>query len=287
MTPSGAAAAGRGARGPASSFRVAFRFLPPARREGILTVYGFCRRADDAVDEAAGPQEARAALAAVRRELDDAFAGRADDPDVARLARVVEAFRLPREPFEELLEGVGWDIEGRRYESEEDLRQYCRHVASAVGLLCVRVFGCEEGAADAYAEELGVALQWTNILRDVGEDLERGRVYLPAGALRRHGLVESDLSRRDPDVLQRLDALIREQAAYARDRFAAAAAALPRRESRRLMAGRIMAAVYRVLLRKIERAGAAVLARKPRVAAPHRGLIALGVLLRDRLGSRA
>ncbi len=286
MTPSHRSAAGRGVAGPASNFRVAFRVLPRARREGILAVYAFCRRADDAADEAAGPDEARAALAAVRRELDDAFGGREDDPRVARLARVVTAFRLPRGPFEDLLEGVGWDIEGRRYESEEDLCRYCRRVASAVGLLCVRVFGCENRCADDYADELGVALQWTNILRDVGEDFDRGRLYLPACALSRHGLSERDLSRRDPEARRRLDALIREQAAYARARFAAADDVLPAGERRRLLAGRIMAAVYRALLGKIDRAGAGVLDRKPRLAAPRRGLIALGVLLRDRLGNR-
>jgi squalene synthase HpnD len=269
----------------ASNFRVAFRVLPRARRDGILAVYAFCRAADDAADEAAGPDEARAALAASRRELDDAFRGCETDPGVSRLARAVAAFRLPRDPFEDLLEGVTWDIEGRRYECEEDLRQYCRRVASAVGLLSVRVFGCENGRADLYAEELGVALQWTNILRDVGEDLGRGRVYLPAEALRRHGISEPDLHRRDPATRRRLDALIREQAAYAWARFAAAAAALPAEERRRLVAGRIMSAVYRALLRKIERAGSGVLDGKIRLAAPRRALIATGVLLGDRLRS--
>jgi phytoene synthase len=264
---------------------VAFRVLPRARREGILAVYAFCRRADDAADEAAGPDEARAALALIRRELEDAFRGREDDPRVARLARAVATFRLPREPFEDLLEGVSWDIEGRRYESQEDLRQYCRRVASAVGLLCVRVFGCEGGRADDYAEELGVALQWTNILRDVGEDLGRGRVYLPADALRFHGISERDLFGRDPTTRRRLDALILEQAAYARARFAAAAAAFPPEERRRLLAGRIMAAVYRALLLKIERAGSEVLDGKIRLAAPRRALIAAGVVLGDRLRS--
>jgi phytoene synthase len=188
------------------------------------------------------------------------------------------------EPFEDLLEGVTWDVEGRRYATAADLREYCLRVASSVGMLSIRVFGCEDPGAGAYAEELGVALQWTNILRDVREDLERGRVYLPAEALGRHGLRESDLGRRDAETRRRLDAVIREQVAFARGRFEAAGKALPRKDRRRLLAGRIMAAVYRVLLDKIDRAGAAVLDRKPRIGAPRRGLIALRLLLRDRLG---
>jgi phytoene synthase len=267
-----------------SNFRVAFRVLPPARREGIRAVYSFCRRADDAVDEAPGPGEARAALAEVRRDLDAAFAGRDDTRAAARLGRAIRAFGLPRKPFDELLEGVTWDLEGRRYAGAEELREYCLRVASSVGALCVRVFGCEDPGAYRFAEELGVALQWTNILRDIGEDFERGRVYLPADALRRHGLEEADLARRDSGTRRRLDALIREQAAHAGGRFRAAAEALPPAERRRLLAGRIMAEVYRVLLGKIERAGSAVLDRKPRVSTPRRGAIAARLLLRDFLG---
>jgi len=287
VTVRGRAAAGAGVAGATSNFRVAFRVLPPAKREGIVTVYAFCRSADDAVDEAAGPDEARAALAIVRRQLDDAFAGREDDAAVTRLSRAVKEFRLPRKPFEDLIEGVTWDLEGRRYADSEELREYCLRVASSVGLLCVRIFECEDPGADRYAEELGVALQWTNILRDVGEDLGRGHVYLPADAMRRHGLDDADLSREDPATRLKVDALIRAQAAYARGRFDAAERLLPPAERHRLLAGRIMAGVYRALLRKIERAGAAVLDRKPRIGAPHRGLIALGLLLSDRSGSAA
>ncbi len=270
-----------------SHFRVAFRVLPPARREGIAAVYAFCRRADDAVDEAAGPDDARARLAKVRRQLDDAFALRADDPSVAPLVRTIAAFSLPRKPFDDLLEGVTWDLEGRRYADAGELTEYCRRVASTVGLLCVRVFGCEGAGADAYAVELGVALQWTNILRDVGEDLARGRVYLPADALGRHGLSEEGLGRRDAAARRGMDALVREQAAYARKRFEGADALLPDADRRRLLAARIMTAVYRALLAKVERAGSGVLDHSPRVPAVRRGVLALGLLLGDRLGRRA
>jgi phytoene synthase len=275
--------------GPASAtshFRVAFRVLPPARREGLAAVYAFCRGADDAVDEAAGPGDARARLAEVRRQLDDAFAGRTDDPSVAPLVRAIAAFSLPRKPFDDLLEGVTWDLEGRRYADAEALTEYCRRVASTVGLLCVRVFGCEGAGADAYAVELGVALQWTNILRDVGEDLARDRIYLPADALGRHGISEEGLRRRDAAARRGMDALVREEATCARKRFDGAQALLPDVDRRRLLAARIMAAVYRALLAKVERAGSGVLDRSPRVPAAQRALIALGLLLGDRMGRR-
>ena len=278
------APAAAGVHHPVSHFRVAFRVLPPERREGILAVYAFCRRADDAVDEAPGPDEARAALARVRAELDRAFAGAEGDAEAARLSRAVAAFRLPRKPFEDLLEGVTWDLENRRYASAGELRAYCYRVASSVGLLSVRVFGCEDPRVYAYAEELGIALQWTNILRDVGEDLARGRVYLTADALLRHRLTEGDLARPDQDVRLRLDGLIRQEAAFARGRFDEAENLLPASERGRLLPGRIMAAVYRVLLEKVERAGSGVLDRRLRVGTARRGLIALGLMARDRLG---
>lgn len=270
--------------GPTSNFLVAFRVLPRDRREAIRVVYGFCRDADDAVDEASGPGEACVALSIVRRRLDEAFRGDGSDPEARRLAAVVEAYGLPRRPFEDLLEGVTWDLEGRRYADGGELREYCRRVASTVGLLCIRIFGCEDPACERYAEELGVALQWTNILRDIGEDLVRGRVYLPQDSLRRHALAEDDLRLRDPEVRHRLDGLIREQAAYARSRFAAAREALPPGERPRVLAGEIMAAVYRRLLAKIERCGSSVLDRKPRVSAARRGWIAARMLLWSRLG---
>jgi 15-cis-phytoene synthase len=265
-----------------SSFLVAFRVLPAARREAVRAVYAFCRSADDAVDEAPGPADARAGLERVRLRLEEAFrdGGSAADPETRRLGSAIRAFGLPREPFDDLLEGVSWDLEGRRYSSAEELREYCIRVASTVGALCIRIFGCEDPGCDRYAEELGVALQWTNILRDIGEDLGRGRVYLPGDALRRHGLDEAALRRGDAASRRALDALILEQAAYARERFRAARVSLPRRERRRALAGEIMGAVYRVLLHKVERAGSGVLDRRVRVSGARRVAIAVSMLLR-------
>lgn len=266
-----------------SNFFVAFKVLPPERRRAIEAVYGFCRRADDAVDDATNPALARAVLERLGREIEDVFSGRPGNADTESLSQVVQAFRLPRLPFDRLLEGVSWDLEGRRYATVQELREYCRRVASSVGLLCIRIFGCEAPSCDRYAEELGVALQWTNILRDVSQDLARGRVYVPAESFARHGLAPEDLSRRDPDLRARLDRLIRSEVAYARGCFVAAERALPPVERPRVLAGRIMAAVYQALLRKIERAGSHVLDRRVALSGAYRGALAMGVVLRDRL----
>jgi phytoene synthase len=267
---SGAAAA---AESRASHFFVAFRVLAPERRRAIRAVYGVCRQADDDVDRARDPGSARAALAAVVRRLDRAFSGGGGPAD-EELRRAIRGFALPRRPFDDLIEGVSWDLEHRRYADTEELRGYCARVASTVGLLCVRIFGCADGRCEAYARELGIALQWTNILRDIRSDLERDRVYLPQSALSRHGLSEADLGDPAADARARLAALIREEAAYARSCYRAAELALPADERARMLSGRIMAGVYGDLLRRIERAGAGVLERSIRVPALRRYWIA-------------
>jgi len=263
-----------------SSFAIAFLVLPAEGRRAIRAVYAFCRRADDAVDEAAGPREGASALGAARALLEEAWSGTSADPVGRELAWAVGRFSLPRRPFEDLLEGVSWDLDGRRYADRDDLRAYCRRVASTVGLLCVRIFGCAGTSADRYADELGVALQWTNILRDVRTDLERGRLYLPADRLAAHGLTEADLRSPGEEARRRFRNLVAEEADFARARFAAAREALPAAERPRVVSGEIMAAVYRALLEKIARRPEAVLEGPPAISTPRRAAIALRVWTR-------
>jgi phytoene synthase len=277
------AAGGVDAASGTSNFFVAFRVLSPERRRAIESVYGFCRRADDAVDAAPDPASARRALGQVAEDLDRAFAGKAADAATEELSRVIRRFDLPRRPFSDLLDGVSWDIDARRYDDTVALREYCYRVASTVGLLCVRIFGCRDGAGDEYARELGVALQWTNILRDVGQDLAAGRVYLPTASLRRHRLSDRDLSRPDAAARRRFRALVREEARYAKLCFAEARRALPPQERSKVLAAEIMAGVYRRLLHRVERAGDGVLDRKVRVSAVERGWIAARLLARHRI----
>lgn len=264
-----------------SNFFIAFRVLPPERRSALSAVYRFCRRADDAVDHAASPAEARDGLREVREELDAAFGGAAPQ-GASELRAAVERFDLPRTPFDELLEGVSWDIDGRRYEDSVELREYCHRVASTVGLLCVRIFGCGDGTCDRYARELGIALQWTNILRDVGTDLARGRVYLTRQALRRHELRKEDLRRGDRATRVRLGALVADEAEYARTAFDEADRSLPDRWRGAMLAGEIMAGVYRRLLCRVDRAGGGVLDGPVRVSRTARVWVAVRALARNR-----
>jgi phytoene/squalene synthetase len=261
--------------GAGSHFIIAFRVLSTEQRRGMHAVYSWCRMADDAADDTPDPNAGRAALGRVRAIAEAALAGRTVEGAGAELAWAVERFELPRRPFELMLEGVGWDLAGRRYPTRQALREYAYRVASSVGLLSVRIFGCEKNAADRYAEETGIGLQWINILRDVGADLVRGRVYLPDEILERHGLDPEALRRGDPADRGRLAALIHEEAAWARERLAAARRSLPGRERPRVLAGEIMASVYEDLLRRVERAGGDVLDHAPRLPGWRRAWVAV------------
>ncbi|MGH8639012.1 MAG: phytoene/squalene synthase family protein [Burkholderiales bacterium] len=268
-----------------TNFYYSFLVLPAAKRRAIIAVWDFCRAVDDAVDEAEGEGSAKDAfarreIARWRRELAAVFGG--GTPETRQglaLVPYVERFGLPRPPFEALIEGVEMDLSGRRYETFPDLYEYCIRVASAVGLICLNIFGCRDPRSRQYATDLGVALQLTNILRDVPVDLANGRVYLPQEDLRAHGCTEHDLQHemahagagvRSPAV----KALLREQAARAHDYYGRAARLLPRGDARKLVAAEIMGAIYRAILRRIEREDYDVFSRIVRIPRPRRAVIA-------------
>jgi 15-cis-phytoene synthase len=270
-----------------TSFYYSFLVLPPAKRRAIIAVWDFCRAVDDAVDEVGeGGPSAADAIASWRRELAAAFgSGEPQTRQGRALAPLVAAFGLSREPFEALIEGVEMDLGPRRYETFDDLYQYCIRVASAVGLVCLDIFGCRDPMSRQYAIDLGVALQLTNILRDVRGDLEQGRVYIPQDELRAHGCSEDDLRResaaagagvRSPAV----KALLRQQALRARDYYARAARVLPRRDARRLVAAEIMAAIYRGVLDGIEEREYDVFSEVVRIPRPRRAVIAASTWIR-------
>src|SRR5436190_19868 len=178
-----------------TNFYYSFLVLPPDQCRAIVAVWDFCRAVDDAVDEAGAGESARSQVARWRTELATVFDGGQPQTSQGRLlAPLVRPFHLPREAFEALIEGVEMDLDSRRYESFADLYEYCIRVASAIGLICVEIFGYEDPQARQYATDLGVALQLTNILRDVPEDFSRGRVYIPQDDLRAHGCTEEDLA---------------------------------------------------------------------------------------------
>src|SRR4051812_24310569 len=216
-----------------TNFYYSFLVLPRDKRRAIIAVWDFCRAVDDAVDEAGAGEPARSQVARWRTELAAVFDGGVPVTSQGRmLAPLIPRFNLPRSAFDALIEGVEMDLDSRRYESFADLYEYCIRVASAIGLICVEIFGYEDPRARQYATDLGVALQLTNILRDVPEDLSRGRVYIPQDELRAHGCGEEDLARevreagggvRSPNV----KALLHYQAERARRYYSRAAAELP------------------------------------------------------------
>ncbi len=170
------------------SFAAAGRLLGPALRERLAAVYAFCREADDAVDEAPDDVAARAALAHLTTRLDRTFGGHPVGKTEAALAWVCAETQLPRAPFDFLLEGFAWDLEGRRYAGIEDLKAYCVRVASTVGVLCAWVLGAQRRFELERACDLGIAMQLTNIARDIGDDARMGRIYLPLAWCAEEGL---------------------------------------------------------------------------------------------------
>jgi phytoene synthase len=236
-----------------SSFYYAFLFLPRAQRDALDAVYSFCRRVDDAVDDAGSPDEARARLQAWRRALDRVYGGGARGPVEEALSRAVRAFPIRRADLEAVIEGCEWDAARSRYATWEELRGYCLRVASAVGLACIEIFGYRDPRTRDYAIDLGLALQLTNIVRDVDEDAARGRIYLPAEDLAAFGVAEADLlgGRRTPAVGR----LLRFEAQRARLHFLRARAAIGPDERARLVVAEIMGDIYYALLERLERLG--------------------------------
>jgi len=261
-----------------SNFYYAFLTLPRDQRDGIVAVYAFCRAADNAVDDAPDPASAERELAFWRAELERAFAGRATHPVAVRAGEAAREFGLERRLFEEVLDGVGWDITPRRFARFDELARYCDLVAGAVGRLSVRVFGHREPEADEYARQLGLALQLTNILRDLGPDAAAGRFYLPQDDLARFDLDEAGVVGSAPRRLE----LLRFEAARARECFDSASD-FGRRWPRDLCAAEAMAAIYRRLLERVERAGFPAGPRRVELPRPLKAWIAARAFLRSRM----
>jgi 15-cis-phytoene synthase len=265
-----------------SNFYYAFLFLPRRKREAMYALYAFCRTVDDAVDQGSGtPGDQRRVLAEWRAELRRVYLGRPTQPIAVRLAEVIRDFPIPREHLEAILDGVEMDIDKRRYASFEELYEYCYRVAAAVGLASIEIFGYSELRARDYAVNLGIALQLTNIMRDLKTDAERGRIYLPLDELRRFGYAEDDLLR--GRYTQAYLELMRFQADRTHAYYRAALAALPRADRRRLAAAEIMGVIYRALLRAIEARRFRVFDRRIRLSTARRLALAAGVYLRAQL----
>jgi phytoene synthase len=243
-----------------SSFYYSFLFLPPPRRRAITALYAFCREVDDVVDEVREPDVARMKLAWWRREVASVFDGTPQHPVAQALVPVVREHALPAEHFQAVIDGMAMDLEQVRYVDFASLEQYCHRVAGVVGLLSAEIFGVTQAATRGFARDLGVAFQLTNIIRDVGEDAMRGRVYLPQEDLARFGVSPSEVLKRRYG--ERFSALMAFQVQRARDWYARALDQLPPEDRRSQRAGLVMAAIYRALLDEIARDGYRVLDRR-------------------------
>jgi phytoene synthase len=234
-----------------SSFYYSFLFLPPQRRRAITALYAYCREVDDIVDEASDPAVAQAKLAWWAQEVERLFAGTAQHPVTRALAPHLATFAISRSQLLEVLEGMAMDLMQTRYLDYVNLRRYCHLVAGVVGEMSAGIFGATSPATFEYARTLGLALQLINIVRDVGEDARRGRIYLPIEDLQRFGVKAADLlAGRYVEGFQPLMAF---EAERARTAYRDALAALPAQDRRAQRPGLIMGAIYVALLDELAR----------------------------------
>jgi phytoene synthase len=240
-----------------SSFYYAFLFLPRPRRAAITAFYAFCREVDDVVDEVSDPGVAQTKLAWWQAEVTQSFAGRPSHPVMKALMPQAAAFGTEERHLQAVIEGCRMDLEQTRYLDFAGLQRYCHLVAGIVGEVSARIFGQSQPETTAYAHKLGLALQLTNIIRDVGEDALRGRIYLPVNELQQFDVKAHEILKRTPS--DRFQALMRFQAERAHRCYDEALALLPAADRRAQKAGLMMASIYRTLLREIERDGFQVL----------------------------
>ena len=253
-----------------SSFYYSFLFLPPERRRAITALYAFCREVDDIADEVPDTELARTKLAWWRTEVANLFAGHPQHPVTRALEPFAARFGLDAGRMNEIIDGMEMDLVQHRYADFEALQRYCHRVAGVVGQLSASIFGFRNPATLEYAEALGIAFQLTNIIRDVGEDARRDRVYIPADELARFGLSAEDIiarrvnesatSRGPPGPAFR--SLMEHQFDRAQAFFDAAFSRLPAEDRDTQRAGLVMAAIYRALLEEIRSDGFAVLEQR-------------------------
>ena len=243
-----------------SSFYYSFRFLAPDRRRAITALYAFCREVDDIADEVADVNVARAKLGWWRAELANLFAGHPQHPVTKALERATRTFGVDQDRLNEIIDGMEMDLTRHRYSDFESLKLYCHRVAGVVGQLSASIFGFAQPQTMDYAENLGLAFQMTNIIRDVGEDARRDRIYLPADEMQRFGVTVEDILRaRHTTNFEQLMAF---QAERAKSLYDAAFRALLPEDRLPQRPGLIMAAIYRTLLSEIESDGYKVLTQR-------------------------
>ncbi len=267
-------------RAAGSSFALPIRLLPPAKRQGTTALYAFCRRADDIVDDAPDPDTARQGLDAFEAAACRALAGdRVADPVLRAVADTTRRFAVPPRCLTDILDGVRMDLEQTTYATRAALDGYCRRVASAVGVAAIHIWGFVDPRAVDLSDDCGLAFQYTNILRDIPEDLGRGRIYLPAEDLAACGCTADDL--RAGRIHAGFESLARRLVSVAETRFRRAAALDRMLTTDGRLAFRAMFGVYHALLSGVRRAGPAIFVRrvkpaKPRLLAAAAAAVVLG-----------
>ena len=234
----------------AKNFYYAFLTLPSAQRKAIYVAYAFCRYCDDSVDQVASTEEKLSNLRGLQHELDKTYSGHAREPVFVALADVAQNYDIPQEYFHEVISGVESDLVKDRYEDFDQLRRYCYQVASVVGLICLQIFGYKDDAAKQRAIDLGLAMQLTNIARDVQEDLGYGRIYLPQDEIARFGYSEEEL--KSGVVNEAFTELMRFQAQRARSYFQSGFQLLPYLSLRSRACPAVLGRLYSKVLERIE-----------------------------------
>ncbi len=243
-----------------SSFYYSFLFLPAERRRAITALYAFCREVDDTVDECVDVSIARSKLMWWRKEISAMLDGKPSHPVTQALQPHVAAYALDGRHLQAIIDGMEMDLDQTRYLDFPGLKRYCWHVAGVVGILSASIFGVTRPETLQYAEKLGLAFQLTNIIRDVGEDARKGRIYLPVNELQQFNVTAADiLNARHSENFEKL---MRFQAERAQAIYEEALALLPAADRRAQRPGLMMAAIYRSLLNEVERDGFHVLNQK-------------------------
>ena len=247
-----------------SSFYYSFMFLPTERRRAITALYAYCREVDDVVDECTDPGIARTKLAWWRDEVARLYEGSPQHPVARALADIIQPYGITQDQLLTVIDGMAMDLEYNRYPDFDTLKLYCHRVAGVVGLMSARIFGCTDPRTLEYAADLGLAFQLTNIIRDVGEDARRNRVYLPLDELAKAGLDATKIvhGNAQQEHGENFRNLMEQQVARAQATYDRAFAQLPQQDRKAQIPGIIMAAIYRTLLEEIRADGCRVLTHR-------------------------
>jgi phytoene synthase len=263
-----------------SNFYYSFLILPRPKRDAIETIYAFCRITDDIVDEAGDMKEQYALLTQWTEELRRSLYGISNYSLLNKLSAIIKRFHIPIELFYELIKGMEMDLLNKRYHTFPELEQYCYRAASTVGLICAEVFGYKNEKTKQYAINLGIALQLTNILRDIKSDAKRGRIYLPLEDLHRFNYTEEDVA--NSVYNEQFRELMKFECDRAHEYFRRAKACLAEEDKPLFTAARTMGNIYYLLLLRIERAQYDVFSKRIRLSSPLKILVAMALQIRKK-----